>query len=173
MKSLFLKSVVSSFVFCLFSVLFLKVLWALTKVSLWDPLTATRWNDIVDYVTWNSIPSWAIMAFNLSSCPQWWSEYTIARWRFLRWLDNWAWNDPDCSTRSWWCVVGSTQVDAFKSHSHWMLVGWWWYNSITSEAWRQFVRDNWVQWTVWVWIGYNWWNETRPKNVAVLYCIKN
>ncbi len=59
------------------------------------------------------IPSGAVMAFNLTSCPTGWSEYTPARGRFIRGIDNGAGNDPD-GTRA----PGATQADVLGSHYH-------------------------------------------------------
>jgi len=59
------------------------------------------------------IPAGTISAFASTTCPTGWSEYTPARGRFLRGIDNGAGNDPD-GTRS----PGITQTDAIKSHTH-------------------------------------------------------
>jgi hypothetical protein len=59
------------------------------------------------------LPAGAISAFATSSCPAGWTEYTPARGRFLRGIDNGAGNDPS-GTR----VAGSAQADELKSHTH-------------------------------------------------------
>ena len=59
------------------------------------------------------IPAGAVMAFDLAACPAGWSEYTAARGRFLRGMDNGAGNDPS-GTR----VAGDVQEDGVKSHLH-------------------------------------------------------
>ncbi len=59
------------------------------------------------------VPSGAIAAFASTTCPTGWSEYTAARGRFLRGIDNGAGNDPS-GTR----VPGSVQDDANRSHAH-------------------------------------------------------
>lgn len=51
------------------------------------------------------------MAFNLTTCPTGWTEYTPARGRFLRGIDSTGTNDV---VR----VVGDIQADDFKSHTH-------------------------------------------------------
>ena len=48
--------------------------------GIWMELDSSEWNEVVDYL----VPSWAVMAFNLSSCPDWWTEYTAARDRTIR-----------------------------------------------------------------------------------------
>ncbi|QCM08906.1 hypothetical protein CFBP6626_26710 (plasmid) [Agrobacterium tumefaciens] len=59
------------------------------------------------------IPAGTISAFASTTCPTGWSEYTPARGRFLRGIDNGAGNDPN-GTR----VPGGVQNDDFKSHKH-------------------------------------------------------
>lgn len=56
------------------------------------------------------IPAGTISAFASTTCPIGWSEYTAARGRFLRGIDNGAGNDPD-GTRA----PGSTQADALQN----------------------------------------------------------
>ena len=122
------------------------------------------------------IPTGAIMAFDLASCPTGWSEYTAARGRFLRGIDSTGAVDPD-GVRT----AGSTQNDALKSHKHasvvekdtglfvgfgaggggtgapssprYMSAG----NATLGSAETSEVGAD----------------ETRPKNVAVLFCRKN
>lgn len=59
------------------------------------------------------IPAGTISAFASTTCPTGWSEYTPARGRFLRGIDNGAGNDAD-GTRA----PGTVQTDVFKSHKH-------------------------------------------------------
>lgn len=59
------------------------------------------------------VPQGTIAAFALSSCPNGWSEYTPARGRFLRGIDNGAGLDPN-GTRA----PGNLQADAFQGHWH-------------------------------------------------------
>ncbi|WP_414462398.1 tail fiber domain-containing protein [Hyphomicrobium sp. DY-1] len=56
------------------------------------------------------IPQGTISAFAFTSCPNGWSEYTPARGRFLRGIDNGAGVDPS-GTR----VPGATQVDTLQN----------------------------------------------------------
>jgi hypothetical protein len=58
------------------------------------------------------VPTGTIMAF-AGTCPAGWTEYTAARGRFLRGIDNGAGIDPS-GTRA----AGSTQADAFQGHFH-------------------------------------------------------
>jgi len=106
-----------------------------------------------------------IAAFDLTACPSGWTEYTQARGRFLRGIDNGAGDDPD-GTRA----PGSLQDDAFESHIHSIQT---YPVSGTSNTDRVAVGRNGA--------GYQGLRpseaaggvETRPKNVAVLFCRKN
>lgn len=61
-----------------------------------------------------SIPSGAIMPFDLASCPSGWSEWTPAYGRFLRGVDKSGTNiDPDGQR-----ATGNTQGDASADHQH-------------------------------------------------------
>ena len=106
-----------------------------------------------------SVPAGTIAAFESASCPTGWSEYTAARGRFLRGIDNGAGNDPD-GTRA----AGNTQADAFKSHSH--GIGY----SVGAAAGGGANMPNGgnpLTYQTQATGGA----ETRPKNVAVTYCV--
>jgi len=60
----------------------------------------------------SGIPSGLIAAFATTSCPTGWTEYTPARGRFLRGIDNGAGNDPN-GTRA----AGNQQADALQEMS--------------------------------------------------------
>ncbi len=105
-----------------------------------------------------------IQAFDLTSCPAGWSEYTAARGRFLRGIDSTGTIDPG-GVRA----PGSTQEDEFKSHEHIPQ------NSYNGSGWSfgghyQRGYNNGVIANASNAVGGA---ETRPKNVAVLYCRKN
>lgn len=67
------------------------------SIQAWNGLTASPW-DKLDYQKWNElvasvqsgIPSGAVMAFNLTTCPTGWSAYNNAVWRTIIWVGNWA-----------------------------------------------------------------------------------
>lgn len=137
------------------------------KVNSNDPLTSTLWNWLVDH----SVPSWAVMAFDLQACPTGWTEYTALQWKFIRWADTWAVNDPDFASRTWWTwarKIWSTQNDDFKSHNHYSPTRDWW--AWTHEVWDS---NSWVDFPPYETTSNTWWNETRPKNVYLLYCKKD
>jgi len=121
------------------------------------------------------IPQGTISAFSLTSCPNGWSEYTAARGRFLRGIDNGAGVDPS-GTRS----PGNQQADAFQGHNHELyvtanLVASGGGNGFRTNAstvantgpFSNYVRNpltdgvNGTPRTA---------NETRPVNVAVIFC---
>lgn len=111
----------------------------------------------------------AVMAFAATSCPAGWSEYTPARGRFLRGIDNGAGNDPD-GTRA----PGAVQADAFQGHQHsysmqpgtldnpYNISGTRW-SAPTPAATSGYIADgtNGTPRTS---------DETRPKNAAVIFC---
>lgn len=153
----------------------------------WWQLTKDKWNALVNLVKWSSnIPSNTIWIFYQTNCPAWrkkadWTNWTPdLRWMFLRWMDEGIWNDPDWASRT----LGSIQQDSFQWHTH----------NINQNAADKNSRNNSPVW--WDLSGYDkrgrnsaiisvtepttystYWtpriaNETRPKNIAVLYCIK-
>jgi hypothetical protein len=111
----------------------------------------------------SGVPAGAVMAFDLTVCPAGWTEYTAARGRFLRGLDNGAGNDPD-GTRA----LGSFQSDLTKIGLVYegAVVNGNIQGSSTGSTFRFETTGN--TGTV---------NssgvETRPKNVAVLFCRKS
>ena len=156
-----------------------------TTVNIWDSLTAEKWNSVKDKVVSNdasiisnsgaiasntaaNVPSWAVMSFNLVSCPTGWSKADGTsgtpdlRWTFIRWMEGDA-NGRDV-TRALW----NYQTDEFESHDHQIsiyLQGNWGatghgsqYNSNGGGNWRTSSAG---------------WSETRPKNIVLLYCVKD
>ena len=115
------------------------------------------------------------MAFDLTSCPAGWSEYTPARGRFLRGIDNAAGNDPS-GTRP----PGNTQGDGLGSHTHDYYVGHtssgfghlYSYHQIANadDIGGRYLASAYGGGINIVATGIS---ETRPKNVAVLFCEKN
>lgn len=135
-----------------------------------DILTADKWNKLV--------PSKTILAIYDTTCPDWrkpadgTNSTPDLRWVFLRGLntfDNGSTTnarDPDCASRTWWCAVWSYQADEFKSHKHWLIlakvIAWWGDQRRVQYGWTQY---NDITTAVW-------WNESRGKNVAVIFCMK-
>lgn len=111
------------------------------------------------------IPAGAISAFASTTCPTGWSEYTAARGRFLRGIDNGAGNDPS-GTRA----PGAAQADDLKSHAHPIYRRAWYANELigggtfftptgTSDNANVLMNTNATGGA-----------ETRPKNIAVTFC---
>lgn len=128
--------------------------------------------SVCDGSTWGTlavgagVPTGAIMAFASATCPSGWSEYTAARGRFLRGIDNGAGVDPS-GTRA----PGNTQEDDFKNHNHAALASG--ASVINSGAGNiaagaAIGADTGQNAT-----GFRGGSETRPKNVAVLFCRKD
>jgi len=120
-----------------------------------------------------SMTTGQIAAFALSSCPGGWAEYTPARGRFLRGIDNSAGNDPD-GTRA----PGGSQADDFKTHTHTVTD-----NSTAVQVYDQGGNAGGTYGTIArpdangtvsarrpLVIGSTGGTETRPKNVAVIFC---
>ena len=143
--------------------------------TLWKSLTSAGAD------TWP--PIWSVMAFALDSCPAWWSMadgsnwWTYKpdlRWRFVRWIDSTGTND---SVRA----VANAQSDSMQGHKHrpdsgTFLTGY------GSPIYADMFSGGSVDFsystatTGPVSDGTNWTprtgSETRPKNVALTYCIK-
>ncbi|WP_408098954.1 hypothetical protein ACJVC5_08550 [Peredibacter sp. HCB2-198] len=125
-----------------------------------------------------AIPTGAIMAFDLASCPSGWSEYTVARGRFLRGIDNGAGQDPS-GTRA----PGSYQADGVQDHAHNITGEGGGVNDVVAfqdsngDATYAPGGNPGVRGDVYIQVGGmrngNIASETRPKNVAVLFCRKN
>lgn len=124
----------------------------------------------------STVPTGAVMAFDLTSCPTGWSEYTPARGRFLRGIDNGAGNDPSGNR-----TPGDIQADMLASHTHTAYAsnndrndaatqGWPVNNAHNTFRTSDRPRENAVDSQA---ISQTGGAETRPKNVAVLYCRKN
>ncbi|MCH2188469.1 hypothetical protein MK079_01410 [Candidatus Gracilibacteria bacterium] len=107
-------------------------------------------------------PSGEVAAFNLDTCPQGWSEYLPAQGRFIRGIDKTGTNIDPTGQRA----LGNIQEDEFKSHSH-RFPGID-YGGFFSNGNGLSVGGS---------MSYSYTQpeggaETRPKNVALLYCEK-
>lgn len=117
------------------------------------------------------IPAGTISAFASTTCPTGWSEYTPARGRFLRGIDNGAGNDPS-GTR----VPGNIQDDLLRSHQHNISNQGLGLNGLGSSQGSgsddtnyAFIDANFASTAVFRADSVGG-PETRPKNVAVTYC---
>lgn len=173
--SLFFKT---SFVSIVFGLI---MIWFYFAVKAWLPdsnwLTAQSWDVLTADKRNKLVPETAILPFYATSCPVWrkpadgTDSTPDLRWQFLRWLNTFdggsttrsdGKQDPDGSSRTLW----SYQADELKSHNHAykrILMATNWSNQRTpSTAWTDATQSTIA----------TWWNETRPKNIWIIYCIK-
>ena len=115
------------------------------------------------------VPAGAVMAYNGTVCPNGWAEYTPARGRFIRGIDNGAGNDPS-GTRA----PGSVQADDFKSHTHTPnnFLGISTYTMHDGTVDGSVAATGYDKTEVGAVLNATGGAETRPKNVALLYCEK-
>lgn len=128
---------------------------ATNEIPKWD---GTAWACAADGSDDGASMTGAVMAFNASTCPTGWTEFTPARGRFLRGIDNGAGNDPD-GTRT----PGNTQADELKSHRH-ATHEFGAYGAGGSSQ-NTFNSLGTLRYGA-----YEGGAETRPKNVAVIFC---
>lgn len=168
-----LKEIKSGVIFSVTSIFIFLVAWiwyaALSslKVTSGNALTSDLWNDLVNH----SVPSWTIDAFYLVSCPDnrkpadGTNGTPDLRWQFLRWLnDFWTGLRTDWNQNPETKALGEYQGDELKDHNHWNK--W----ASTDWSWPYIALS-----TNWLWNYYTnsaWWTETRPKNVSVIFCVK-
>ena len=153
-----------------------------------DTLTANKWNALVEH----AVPSWAVMAFNLSLCPTGWSKADWTenaldlRWEFIRWLDDGRGVDIGRT-------LASAQWDAIRnitgsvgSISTWLDALFWQDNPSVTGAFGRVtnstntvvgvtsnIKTNVSQFTFDASNVVPTATENRPRNVALLYCIKD
>jgi len=116
------------------------------------------------------IPKGAVVPFHLLECPVGWSIYAQAQGRFIRGIDKSDTNiDPDGER-----APGNMQKDAFAEHTHTRPNDVYDAGGGSDASWVASARN----------YGYGHANppptgvagqgkETRPKNVALLYCRKD
>ncbi|MEF2175320.1 MAG: hypothetical protein V3575_02510 [Candidatus Absconditabacteria bacterium] len=135
-----------------------------------DTLTAAKWNELVGSA--NGAPSGAIVAFNLTTCPAGRKEANgidsalDLRGVFLRGLDNGKGIDNGRE-------LGTYQEDEFKSHNHEIGDA----NTAAQGEMYGYTRAPRIDYGLMPQespktMTFKGGSETRPKNVAVLYCIK-
>lgn len=165
---------------------------AIDSKSEWDTLKSSDWNKIVSQV--NALP-WMIVAFNSNTCPDgwlpadwsanvWWLDL---RWVFIRWANNfgsWA-NNRDEDRANSGSGVLTYQEDAIRNIT-------WRVNIIDTRIWIHswaFVPDDEISYIYNNGVRQEWyspylkfdasyapgvkvWTDNRPKNIALIYCVK-
>lgn len=116
------------------------------------------------------VPSGAVVAFNAEECPsQGWQEYKEAYGRFIRGIDNSEKKIDPAGERK----PGTYQEDTIQEHQHTRK-----YHQSNTTGSRQHPNfeyqsnDGNTLFTTTHIINARVSNETRPKNVALLYCEK-
>lgn len=167
-----IKEIKSWFIFSFTSLLVFILAWIVyaSTVTNWQTLTAELFNE-------KTVPTWAVMAFNLTSCPNWWKIADGTNWtqdlrdEFIRWVS---------ATRPLWNKENATKV--ISLWEFWSLDGniYFW-----ADRWlRPSDYDSEVRWTT----QRQWrirfdgsyetnntlvnWIRVRPQNVALLFCEK-
>ncbi|TQI81169.1 hypothetical protein FHU10_3927 [Serratia fonticola] len=111
----------------------------------------------------------AVIGFAQNKCPEGWSEYTNAYGRFLRGLDRSGQHiDPESGR-----AIGTVQEDMLKKHSHDISLPGHWGDKPRAEAYPSWGADDGVLGNKTATTNEQGGEETRPKNVAVLFCQKN
>ena len=108
-----------------------------------------------------AVPSGAVIAFDLASCPAGWSEYEKAHGRFIRGIDR---GDPITDPQGE-RKPGSLQEDLLKSHTHTHKAPRGFNSGAGNHARAKPDSTGTTSATGGA--------ETRPKNVALLYCRRN
>lgn len=112
----------------------------------------------------------SVVAFDSIECPRGWKEYEYAYGRFVRGIDRTEQNiDPEGLREP-----GTHQGDDFKKHNHTGVYGVHQHagtgspTHMSPEVPGHTPEHHAIEWSV----VYNGGDETRPKNVALLYCIR-
>lgn len=164
-------------------------------------LTADSWNKILSNMNafswaiswWLAVPSGWVLAFYRESCPEWWkaadgsNNTPDLRWKFIRWLNNFNWDnwvltgtgsDLDRGDTEWLWSYQVDQMRVIKWYTGWQNASLWqtppftnlwaWYSDdgTGSRYSSKLYMD-----TALLGINYSG-LDTHPKNVALIYCIK-
>ena len=178
-KRILRESIVSIVIISIFWITYATV----TQVTSWDTLTVDLFNQ-------SMVPTWAVMAFNWNSCPNWWNkadwswdekntswEYTNLdlRWEFIRGLDDWRWVDAgrellSSQNEDWKAFyMTNTVQNSTTWYTHSDVYMW---KSTTTYIGNLFA-GYWSAPVAAIWTKWDNTSEIRPRNIALLYCVKN
>ncbi len=153
---------------------------------LWNTawFTAPAWQAVIGFTNtgalrfaalWDEAPIGSIMAFDLAICPAWWlpadgvAATPDLRGEFIRgWHSGMTGRQVSPTNTTVSSAVGSWQEDMFRSHSHTtdnFNPSGWWRNSDGFTRWMSGMGGT-------ITSNATWWSETRPRNIALLYCKK-
>lgn len=137
----------------------------------WSPLGFDPPSTTVSVAPGADVPFGAVVAFNAEVCPDGWEEFEKAYGRFVRGIDKSGGRvDPDGQR-----LPGVLQEDTFESHQHAErpAAGTNWYTLYdrTQGSWPNEKEGNSSPSDA-TQTGATGDSETRPKNVALLYCQK-
>lgn len=150
-------------------------------ISTWDTIGNGWFQDVNDSI----VPTWAVMAFNLSSCPAGWSEYTAARGRTVIWAGSWAGSNTIVGATGWEKSAPAIDVKlkVATNYGNTTIPGY--QESLDAYAYLSRANDaiyftNTAFWTATL-VDLNWiqvsWAGTAPDNmqpyVSLLYCQKS
>jgi hypothetical protein len=133
------------------------------KIFTTGPMFSITLPEVVE--EYHHTPKNSVLAFKSNTCPAGWEPYTDLYGRFIRGLDLNGTIDPGRK-------LGSKQEDEFKKHNHKNGV----YSLLLTNTGKETIEDadnsNEPNLKASGEIQARGGAETRPKNVALLYCIK-
>lgn len=174
----------------------------INQVQGWELLQSETFNKLIDndeYFNWEiKLLSWMIVAFAKESCPEWWEAADWENWKpdlrwiFIRWANNFwssAWtNDRDSDRLNSSEGILTYQEDGIRNITgeyETVYMNWTVSTKNKSAVYKSTTRSASVAWTsganLWgtfsfdasrsVWEEHTW-ADNRPKNLALIYCIK-
>lgn len=144
-------------------------------------INATIWNELVNNIntigakvdTLSNVPSWFIWAFYLSTCPTWWiaadgnNSTPNLRWEFIR---GWDYNNSGVDNgRTLWSSQAGTVTYSYGNANGGVPFAPF-ENMDASSIVTVWTSYNVSPWSLSGWGTTKW--VTRPRNIALLYCMK-
>lgn len=136
-----------------------------TDKQLGSSIEELEWNYLMTKLdTLGGVPKWAVMAFDLSECPEWWEAYSDADGRVIKgaWT-RYAYVDDRTFSRvysKWatgWSPYMYLKSEHMPEHFHYMIA--------VDKVGSNWFRDNLSEWKDWSlaerWSSNDWTNEDR------------